>query len=92
VACLVLGVQARELGEDVGRLVGALLCGRARGQPGAGADRRMRVQRRDPLVARQRRQHCGRRPERVRDPGERLDELRPSLEELGQLLAAQLPR
>ena len=91
-ARLVLGVQARELGQHLGVVVGALLGGRAGGQALLLPDRGMRVEHLALLRVGELVDHRGRVPERVVALGEQLDEARPPLEELGELLGAQLPR
>ena len=91
-ALLVLGVQPRELGEHLGVVVRALLGGRARGEasslPIAGCASRTSSF-----------SSCGSSwtSVRARTSGsgsarELLDEARPTLEELGELVGAQLPR
>ena len=75
-----------------GIVVRALLGRRARGEPVLLADRRVRVEHLALLGVGQLVDHGGRVPERVVALGEQLDEPRPALEELGELLDAQLPR
>ena len=89
---LVGGVQAGELREHVRVGVGALLGRRARGEPGALADRGMRGEDLALLVRGKLVDERARTDERVGLGGEPLDEARPALEELGELLGAQLPR
>ena len=87
-----VGVQARELGEHLGVGVGALLRGRARREARRLPDRRVGVEHLVLLVVGELGDHLGRVLERILALGEQLDEPRPPLEELGELLGAQLPR
>ena len=89
---LVLGVQARELGEHLGVDVGSLLGGRARREALRLPDRRVGVEHLALLLVGEHGDHLGRVLERIVALGEQLDEPRPPLEELGELLGAQLPR
>ena len=91
-ARLVLGVQARELGEHLRLGIGALLGRRARREAGALADRRVRGEDLDLLGVRQLVHERRRARERIGLAREPLDEARAALEEAGQLVGAQLPR
>ena len=84
-------VQVGELGED-GR-VGVVPCSAAeRAERCSRADRRVRAQRLDLLLLAGGVEHVLGALERVLELGEPLDEARVALEELGQLVGAQLPR
>ena len=85
-------VQVRQLGEDHRVGVGALLGGRARRQAAARADRRVRVQRLELLRLVELGDRVVGGSERVLARRQQLDQPRPSLEELRELLGAQLPR
>ena len=89
---LVVGVQPGKLGEHRWVVVGALLGGRTGGQPGTLADRGVRVEHLALLVERELVGKRARPHERVILSGKSLDEARPPLEQLGELLDRQLPR
>jgi len=84
-------VEVGELGQHDRVGIGSLLHGRALREV-ARADRRVRVQRLELLGLVQPGDHLGRGLERVVALRQQLDEARPALEELGELLDAQLPR
>src|SRR5207247_4104232 len=84
-------VQVRELGERDGIAARSLLGGRSFRQAAA-ADRGMRVERLELLRLAQLADHVQRGPERAVLLREPLDEARVPLEELRELLGAQLPR
>ncbi len=89
---LVLGVQALELGKDGRVVVRTLLGGGARRESGR-ADGRVRIENLTPLARGQvLHRHTAGLTERILQRSEPLDEARPPLEELGELLGAQLPR
>src|SRR5262249_38419250 len=88
---LVLAVQSRELVEQ-GRILLAALLGRRAGPRAPRTGRGVRVEHLLPLVVGQRTRHLPRLPERVLAAGEELDEPCPPLEQLGELVGAQLPR
>ena len=92
-ALLVGGVQLGELRQHlrVLRRGLALLGRRAAAEPPL-ADARMVRQRLDPLLLGQPGEHLARAAERVLLLGERLDEAAAGLEEVGELVHAQLPR
>src|SRR5205085_8995589 len=90
-ALLVLAVEPLELGERLGIVVRSLFR-RGSGRQLPRADRGVRVQRLELLGLRQTGDHLVRRVERVRVLGQVRDECRLSLEELRELLVAQLPR
>ena len=89
---LVLGVEPCELGEHLRVVVGALLGGAPRRKTGPLADRRMRVEDLTLLLERELVNERACADERVLLGGEALDEPGPALEELGELVGAQLPR
>src|SRR2546428_4855822 len=86
---LVRAVQVVELRR---RGVGALLGRAASAQAPPGANRRVRVEHRLLLVVCERARDLARAAERVLERGELLDEARAPLEQLRELVRAQLPR
>src|SRR5215472_15033554 len=89
---LVRPVQRGELSEHGGVVVGALLGGGTGGETGALADRRVRRQCLELLFIGQLSDRCLGPVEGLLTLAENLDQPRPALEELGQLVLAQLPR
>ena len=92
VPLLVRLVQPGELLEHLGVVVGALLDGRPGREAAALSDRRVRGQDLDLLLVRQLVDERARLDQRILVFRQPFDEARPALEQLRELVGAQLPR